>query len=281
MARTLIDAAGQAHRPWPDARIVSLVPSITECLCALGLRRQLVGRTGFCVQPRRWLREVPKLGGTKDVDIERLLARRPTHVILNIDENRRELAAELAARVPVLVITHPRRPEDNLDLYRLLGGIFCRDTAAKRLAAAFERQLAACGEPARWPRRRVLYLIWRKPWMTVGRDTYISRLLARVNWQTLPARDEPRYPELTLASLRDQVDLVLLSSEPYPFRDRHRALVQAELGTALPVERVAGDLLSWYGSRAIAGLAYLQRYARRLMHELPSHRSPSPGELPA
>ncbi|RMF98186.1 MAG: cobalamin-binding protein, partial [Gammaproteobacteria bacterium] len=160
MTAELIDAAGQLHRPCPDARIVSLVPSITECLCALGLRHQLVGRTGFCVQPRRWLREVPKLGGTKDVDVERLLAQRPTHVILNIDENRRELADELAGRVPVLVITHPRGPRDNLNLYRLLGGIFCREMAAARLASALERQLAACGEPAQWPRRRVLYLIW-------------------------------------------------------------------------------------------------------------------------
>ena len=122
---SLRDAAGTLHqRAGPDARIVSLVPSITELVCDLGLAGQLVGRTGFCVHPREQLRAIPKLGGTKDVDIAALRTLAPSHVILNIDENEKPLAAALGQFVPHLVVTHPLGPLDNPPLYRLIGGIF-------------------------------------------------------------------------------------------------------------------------------------------------------------
>ena len=272
----LIDAAGTRHRrAGGGVRIVSLVPSITECLCALGLGPQLVGRTGFCVHPRDTVRNIPKVGGTKDVDVDRIRSLAPTHVILNVDENRRETAEALADFVPHLVVTHPLSPTDNFALYRLLGGIFGCEAAAETLARGLRAELDALQALASRPRRRVLYLIWRDPWMTVGRDTYISRMLSLVNWESWPAAAERRYPELRLADARGEVELALLSSEPYPFRDRHRAEVGARLGPGTRVRLVEGDLLSWYGSRAIAGVAYLRQLAGELDAEwISDHHEP-------
>ena len=120
----LRDAAGTLHAAAPDARIVSLVPSITELLFDLGLGDRVVGRTGFCVHPRPAVRDVPKVGGTKDVKLDALRALAPTHVIVNVDENEASTVDELRRFVPHIVVTHPNAPGDNLALYALLGGMF-------------------------------------------------------------------------------------------------------------------------------------------------------------
>ena len=247
-------------------RIVSLVPSITELVCELGLGAHLVGRTGFCVHPREVVRTVPKVGGTKSVDLEKIRALAPTHVILNKDENRVETAEALARFVPNLVVTHPLAPEDNAELYRQLGAAFGREREAEALCARFEDALAAARR-ARRDERRVLYLIWKDPWMTVSRDTYISRTLAVFGWRTAPEQSAERYPKL--AALRGLgAELVLLSSEPYRFREAHRAEVEALAGA--PALLIDGEMTSWYGPRAIAGLAYLADFTARA----------SPGENP-
>jgi ABC-type Fe3+-hydroxamate transport system substrate-binding protein len=260
----LRDDAGTLHAPVGDAaRIVSLVPSITELLCELGLAGQLVGRTGFCVHPREVVRAVPKVGGTKDPDLEAIRAIAPTHVVLNVDENRRDTAEALASFVPHLVVTHPMAPGDNLRLYTLLGGIFGRTEQAAGMASAYtqaSQRLSNCA--LGWPRERVLYLIWRNPWMTVSRDTYLSRTLALAGWDTVPVEADVRYPEITLEdALAAGVDRVLLSSEPYRFRERHVAEMGELLGrlrTPPPVTLIDGEMTSWYGSRAIRGLDYLR-----------------------
>jgi len=266
----LVDAAGTRHaQARRDARIVSLVPSITELLCDLGLAAQLVGRTGFCVHPREVVRRIPKVGGTKDVDLDKLRALRPTHVILNIDENKKEHARSLAEFVPELIVTHPLAPIDNLALYRLIGGIFGREDQAEALCGEFEAAYAALQTAARaFPPGRVLYLIWKNPWMTVSRDTYVSRMLALVKWETVPAECSDRYPEIRLDSwVLDAADAVLLSSEPYSFREGHVAELRAD--PLLAKKRIAlidGAMTAWYGSRAIEGLGYLRRFRETLGH---------------
>jgi ABC-type Fe3+-hydroxamate transport system substrate-binding protein len=256
------DAVGTVHERAADsARIVSLVPSITELICDLGLSAQLVGRTGFCVHPRETLKPIAKVGGTKHVNLGKVRALAPTHVVLNIDENEKPTAAALAQFVPHLIVTHPLAPLDNPKLYRLIGGIFGREQAAEALCTQFQQAHAALASAARgWPRQRVLYLIWKDPWMAVARDTYISRTLALAGWDTLPANASARYPQVTLdQALLQHAELVLLSSEPYRFRDRDLAELRA-----LPVMRgktvalIDGEATSWYGSRAIAGLDYLR-----------------------
>ncbi len=264
----LVDAVGTRHTPARrDARIVSLVPSISELVCDLGLSAQLVGRTGFCVHPRELVRRIPKVGGTKDVDLDKLRALRPTHVILNIDENRKEDALALAEFVPSLIVTHPLDPLDNLALYRLIGGIFGRDDLAEALCGKFQAAYAELQSAARaFPPDRVLYLIWKNPWMTVSRDTYVSRMLALVNWETVPAESADRYPKIELDSdLLDGARVVLLSSEPYLFREAH--VTELRAGVLLRGKNIAlidGEMTAWYGSRAIEGLGYLRRFREQL-----------------
>ncbi|HEY4353485.1 MAG TPA: helical backbone metal receptor [Paraburkholderia sp.] len=274
MSEHTVDAAGSRHATaGDDARIVSLVPSITELLFALGLDKQIVGRTGFCVHPRERVRAVPKVGGTKSVRIDAVRALQPTHVIVNIDENERATVDELRAFVPRIVVTHPLVPEDNRALFALIGAIFGREDAAQRLTAALNAQLEAA-KARTWPPQRVLYVIWRDPWMTVARDTYISAMLRLVNWHTLPAVDggpagAPRYPAFDLhAPWLDDVDRVLLSTEPYRFTQSHCDALAQDLQAAgklagKQIELIDGEQVSWYGSRAVEGIGYLQRYAAR------------------
>jgi ABC-type Fe3+-hydroxamate transport system substrate-binding protein len=265
----LTDATGARHEvAGAQARIVCLVPSITELLFDLGLGAQVVGRTGFCIHPKDRVKRVSKVGGTKAIDAGRIKRLAPTHLIVNIDENPRVAVDELAAFVPNVIVTHPVQPRDNLALYRLLGGIFSRaeqaEELSRRFEAAYEQTIAAA---AVWPRQRVLYLIWKSPWMTVARDTYVSRMLATVGWDTCEIRSEARYPafEPTPGLLQEE-DVVLLSSEPYSFRERHRLEI-LDLLPAHSRTRVAlieGSMTAWYGSRAIEGLAYLREFRRTL-----------------
>lgn len=270
MNASALDAAGVAHETaGGEARIVSLVPSITELLFALGLDQQIVGRTGFCVHPCERVRHVPKVGGTKAVKLEAVRALRPTHVIVNIDENERDTVDQLRLFVPHIVVTHPQAPRDNLALYALLGAIFERDEAAQRLSDALEARLSEAEAVAlTLPAARVLYVIWREPWMTVAQDTYISAMLRLVNWHTMPAvqggpAGAARYPTFDFdAPWLAEVEHVLLSSEPYRFTEAHRDALAAD--PRLAGKRIAlidGEQVSWYGSRAIEGVAYLARYA--------------------
>lgn len=264
-----VDAVGTRHGPARgEVRIVSLVPSLTELVCELGLRDELVGRTGFCIHPREALRSVPKVGGTKDVKLDVVRALAPTHLIVNIDENRRETVDELAAFVPHVIVTHPCAPRDNLALYRLFGSIFgCEERAAALEADLLAALDEAAAVAAELPPERVLYLIWREPWMTVARDTYIAAMLAEVGWRTLPdvdggAAGAARYPAFDWnAPWLAAVQRVLLSSEPYRFREAHVAEVRALAGRAAML--IDGEMASWYGSRVIAGLRYLAALRRR------------------
>ncbi len=246
-------------------RIASLVPSATETLVALGLGPHLVARTGFCIHPADAVRDVPKVGGTKDVNLAKLKRLAPSHVVVNVDENRHETAAALREFVPHVIVTHPQRPEDNLALFEQLRAAFAGqpgvDERAAALAAEFSTALARCRGQTR-PVEEVLYLIWRDPWMTVARDTYISTLLAEIGWRSWPdvrggEHGAGRYPALAGDEpwLRN-VDRVLLSSEPYRFNESHVAEAQA-LCPQARVQLVDGELLSWWGSRGAAGLDYL------------------------
>lgn len=250
-------------------RIASLVPSLTELVFALGLGPRLVARTGFCVHPSALVAGVPKVGGTKDVNLVKLRRLSPTHVLVNIDENRRETVEALREFVPEVIVTHPCSPRDNLALFDQLGAAFAAEPGIAERAAALGEELArelALSEAHAWPTQRVLYLIWRAPWMTVTRDTYIARMLATVNWLSRPEHDggpvgAARYPVLQGKEpwLAD-VDRVLLSSEPYRFDAAHLNEANA-LCPGARAQLVDGELLSWYGPRAVAGLRYLRSLA--------------------
>lgn len=250
-------------------RIVSLVPSITELLCDLGLAERLVGRTGFCIHPWETVKTIPKVGGTKDVKLDRVRELAPTHVVVNVDENREEDAEALAEFVPNVVVTHPLAPRDNLDLYRQMGAEFGREAEAEALCEEFERAYALALATSAGKRADVLYLIWRDPWMTVSPDTYIAQTLALFDWHAVQPLDvcnpegdkglRVRYPEVDLGDFAGKVDRVLLSSEPFHFKEAHIPEVEA-LVPGAEVSLIDGEMTSWYGSRAIAGLDYLAAY---------------------
>ncbi len=265
---TPTDALGIAHPPAAgEVRIVSLVPSLTELLFDLGLGGQVVGRTRYCVHPQPAVEAVPAVGGTKKVNRSRLLELRPSHLLVNVDENPRELVESLAGSFPHVIVTHPNAPGDNPALYRLLGHIFHREPAAEALCERFDAALERLrGVAMDLPPRRVLYLIWKAPWMTVSRDTYIARTLALVGWETLGDDPASRYPVVELdARLLAAAELVLFASEPYAFGERDLEEFRADhplCGARLL--RLDAEMVSWYGSRAIRGLDYLAELARRV-----------------
>ncbi|MEJ7668375.1 MAG: helical backbone metal receptor [Casimicrobiaceae bacterium] len=261
-----VDWANVTHAPAAaPPRIASLVPSLTELLFALDLGEHVVARTGFCVHPREAVKRVPKLGGTKDPDLERLRALAPTHLIVNIDENRREVVDVARTFVPHIIVTHPLTPYDNVRLFRLIGAIFDRLATAERLVAAYvEAATELETRAAQWPRERVLYLIWRKPWMTVARDTYVSATLARAGWDTVPANAIKRYPEIAEEDAAwCDAQRILVSSEPYAFRVRDAL----EIGKRRrrPAHLIDGEWTSWYGPRAIEAMHSLAQYRAALM----------------
>lgn len=250
----LVDVRGRVFEPRGAGplRLVSLVPSTTESLFALGRGADLVGVTRFCVRPAgpfgtdRWI------GGTKNPKIEKIVALSPDLVLANREENREEDVAALeAAGVPVWV-AEPRRVEDASDDLRAVGRLVGRAAEGERLAARIEAALARARDrrPEQGP--RVGYLIWREPWMVAGHETFIGALLEAVGARVpFPGR----YPEVTPEELRD-LDLILLASEPFPFEAGHR---EELVGRGLSSERIRlvdGQRLSWHGVRLIEGIPY-------------------------
>lgn len=261
----LVDAAGREHRPVPagEARIVSLVPSITELLCDLGLASSLVGRTGFCIHPADVVRAIPKVGGTKDVNIDKIRRLAPTHLVVNIDENEKPTVDVLAAFIPHVIVTHPLAPRDNLALYRLLGGIFHAERKAEDLCDAFEREYALLQSLPKGPPQVMLYCIWKDPWMTISPGTYIAGMMEEIGWDCRVPQEQAgleaglRYPVFRWSDdLARSIDGVLLSTEPYRFTEAHADALEKQVGK--PVRLLDGEMMSWYGSRAIAGLRYLR-----------------------
>ena len=254
-AEPLRDARGVAVAPLGPgpARLVSLVPSTTETLFALGRGGDVVGATRFCVHPRGAIGPEKWIGGTKNPKINKIIQLAPDLVLANREENRREdIEALEAAGLRVWVAeprTVPEARDDLLATARLVG----RAERGAELATALDAAMAALDPRADGP--TVAYLIWREPWMVAGRETFIADLLARAGAR-VPF--EGRYPEVTLDDLR-AVDRVLLASEPFPFDESHRAALLAGGFRPEQVTLVDGELLSWHGVRLIEGLRYAAR----------------------
>lgn len=244
---------------WPN-RIVSLVPSQTEFLYDLGLEQQVVGITKFCVHPEQWYRTKAKVGGTKTVDLEKVLALRPDLVIANKEENVKE-QVEAISRYCRVYVSDIKTLEDAYRMMEEVGEITGREEMASQIVGQIRDGFMDF--PSGWEgSERVLYVIWRKPWMGAGGDTFIHALLAKCGWKNVLA-DQPRYPEFTADDLVAwQPDRILLSSEPYPFKERH----VEEFRRCCPnahTQLVDGELFSWYGSRLLKSVKVLRGYFER------------------
>jgi len=240
-------------------RIVSLCPSLTELVFDLGRGEDLVGITRFCVHPADGVGAIEKVGGTKNPDVERIAALRPDVVLLNREENRIEDAEALAARGLHCHSSMPRTPGETAAMVRSIAVELERGETGETIALDIEERTRRVVEAARGQREvTYAYLIWREPWMSVNRDTFADALLTQAGGRNVFGGREERYPELTLEELvsADPM-LVLLGTEPYPFRQEHiEELVGA---TGFSAERFSiadGEYLSWHGSRTPDGVDY-------------------------
>jgi len=254
----------QMHRTielpvWPPQRIVSLVPSQTELLYALGLENEVVGITKFCVHPEAWFRTKKRIGGTKTINFEQIEALKPDLIIGNKEENDRAQIEALAERYPVWmsdIVTLA----DACDMIRRVGELTAKTDGANALAAQIQegfRSLSTVPE-----RPRVAYFIWRKPYMVAASGTFIHEMLGRAGFENVFAEKE-RYPEISLDELAAaQPDAILLSSEPYPFAEKHFAAFR-EVGPNVDIRVVDGEMFSWYGSRLLKAVDYFRDFREK------------------
>lgn len=263
----------RAHRP----RLVSLVPSITETLCAFGLQGDVVGCTSFCTHPLSLRRTAKAVGGTKDARVPDILALAPTRVFVNTEENPPGLVAELRregrSRGFLVHECFPRSPEEGMALVRDLGSLLGFEAAAREWEEACAAERTALEGATRGrPPLRYVYFIWRDPWMVAGDRTYIARMLALAGFENAVRTGDDmaeRYPMVAPgdAVFDDPATALLFSSEPYAFKERHaeefvseRAAARAGEAEAAPRwAKVDGRLLSWYGSATLDALRYLVR----------------------
>ncbi|MEM9998338.1 MAG: helical backbone metal receptor [Bacteroidota bacterium] len=245
-------------------RIVSLVPSQTELLADLGLDAEVVGLTRFCVHPAGWKARKQTVGGTKNVRLDRVAVLAPDLVIANKEENVREQVEGIARDGCPVVVTDVATVADSLAMIRDVGVLVGRPAEAAALAdeiaSGFDAFTRGVNEAASL---RVAYLIWRDPWMTVGSDTFIHDVLRHAGLVNVFS-DQTRYPVVTAEALRAAApDVVLLSSEPYPFKPKHHAEIEATV-PGVRVHGIDGELCSWYGSRLRHTPAYLTTLRRTL-----------------
>lgn len=254
----------------PPRRIISLVPSQTELLYTLGLQEEVAGITKFCVHPETWFRTKTRIGGTKNINMETIHSLKPDLVIANKEENQQQQIEELSRHYPVW-ISDIKGLSDALQMIRDVGALIGKEEKASSLAAGIEQGFAYL--PSKLPvalqrdgsghqfgrcRVRAVYFIWRNPWMVAGGDTFIHDMLQRCGLDNI-FRDQVRYPSISMESLSDSgCELVLLSSEPYPFREKHREEIRTVLPNAL-IRLVDGEMFSWYGSRLLLAPAYFRQ----------------------
>ena len=242
-------------------RIISLVPSITELLFDLGLEEETVGITKFCVRPEEWFRSKTRVGGTKNADLEKITALQPELILCNKEENTREQVEALAALFPVY-LSDINTFDDALQMIKDVGALTAKapqaDVVAKKISAQF---VSALFSPEHI---RTAYLIWKDPYMAAGGDTFISSMMQKAGFENIFAA-ETRYPQADLKDIAMRnPELVLLSSEPYPFKEKHIAAVKTIMPDA-EIMLADGEMFSWYGSRMLLSASYFDTLKRKVI----------------
>lgn len=242
-------------------RIISLVPSQTELLYTLGLDSEVIGITKFCVHPKEWFHNKKRVGGTKNIHIDEITLLQPDLIIANKEENVRSQIESLKKIAPVYV-----SDVDNLDsalqMMYDVGRMTGKETKAAELIAAIQYNFSKL-IPAE--NVNTAYFIWNDPYMTVGGDTFISDMLNRCGFINI-FRNQNRYPEITLDDIKEKdCQLILLSSEPYPFKQEHLKAMEKQLPN-LTVLLADGEMFSWYGSRLLLATDYFKKLIEHIKH---------------
>jgi ABC-type Fe3+-hydroxamate transport system substrate-binding protein len=236
---------------FPPHRIISLVPSQTELLFDLGLNNEVIACTSFCVHPSEKISRITKIGGTKKLNIQKIKSLNPDLIIANKEENQKDQVEVLADFAPVWV-SDISTVQESLSMIQQVGELCGKANQAIELCKKIE--LGFKSLPVY--KGSVLYLIWRRPWMAAGTDTFISDILVRCGFEN--AIKKVRYPAFQnedMAAINP--DFVFLSSEPYPFTEKHIKEVEALFPNSI-VKLVDGEMFSWYGSRIRYAPAYLK-----------------------
>lgn len=246
---------------YPPRRIISLVPSQTELLYDLGLRDEVVGITKFCLHPEEWFRTKTRVGGTKKYDFEKIKALAPDLIIGNKEENEQLQMEALMETYPVWM-SDIYTLADAGDMVLKLGALLDRTEAAHTLQKKIEKGFKELDEFRAehvYVDKRVAYFIWRQPYMAAGSHTFIDHLLTCCGFTNVFSGEGfKRYPEITAAQLKEaDPEVILLSSEPYPFKEKHIAEFQSICPNA-KIVNVDGELFSWYGSRLLHAPDYFK-----------------------
>ena len=236
-------------------RIVSLVPSQTELLFSLGLGDRVVGITKFCIHPDDWFRSKKRVGGTKDVSFNKVKALNPDLIIGNKEENEKSNIEELSSIAPIWM-SDIFNLDDSLEMIQKIGKLVDSSDHARLLIENIKKEFSLLQNTvsAKFKENRptVLYLIWRKPFISAGKNTFINDMLNKCGFANF--MNEERYPEINMNSQKSP-DYVFLSSEPYPFKENHIKEIQLIYPKA-KVLLVDGEMFSWYGSRLLESPRY-------------------------
>ena len=238
---------------FPPLRIVSLVPSQTELLYDLELKDEVVGQTLFCIHPNTMHQEKIRVGGTKKLDLRIIEQLKPDLIIGNKEENDQSQIEELMKYYPVWM-SDVKTLEDALDMIVRIGDIVDRKENAKKLSSEIKRKFMK--RPIFETELSVAYLIWRKPYMAAGGNTFINSMLSHCGYKNVFGSEIMRYPEASFIQIQAaNPSIIFLSSEPYPFKQKHIE----ELNVICPDAKVLlvdGELFSWYGSRLLKSAKY-------------------------
>lgn len=239
-------------------KVVSLVPSITEALFDLGLtENEVIGRTKFCIHPSERVKRVPVIGGTKNINIEKIKALQPDLILANKEENVKEQVEALMNDFKVMV-TNVENIEDNYYLLKTLGKLFNKEEKAQCFNLKIYDVLNAAKINCKI---KVAYLIWKSPYMTIGSDTFIHKILDEIGFENI-FKDRNRYPVIETEDLKE-AEIIMLSSEPFPFKEKH----MEELKLFYPDKKIMivdGEAFSWYGTH----LAKCESYFKELIAEV-------------
>lgn len=238
-----------------------MVPSITLLLCDLGLENDIVGRTKFCIHPKDKIKNIPTIGGTKNIDILKVKALQPTIIFSAKEENEKEDIQTLQKEFKV-VIFDVRNLDDNYKMIEKIGKLTTTENKAAEIIEQTKLNFNLLQSFIfKFSNHQIntLYLIWRKPYMTIGKDTFIHSLLETIGLKNMFAH-QTRYPIIhnLQTSYFANCKLVLLSSEPYPFSEKHITEIQAQLPKA-KILLVDGEFFSWYGSKMITAPDYFKQ----------------------
>ena len=234
----------------PAQKVVSLVPSLTETIAFFGGASKLTGVTRFCKYPEGIREKTAVVGGPKNFDVEKILSLGPDVVVAVKEENDKARILQLADKLPVILFDI-RHFEDALEMIKTLGALLGAENRAAQKVLEIKNSFEALPETDHRP--KCLYLIWKKPWMVAGKSTFINEMLQRAGFENVV---EGRYPEISENDF-SRTEVLLLSSEPYPFNEKHRKELQQRFPD-LKVILVDGEMLSWYGIRMLQAADYVR-----------------------